>query len=78
MLHITLRQLKVFESVARHLSFSRAAEDLHLTQPGVSMQIKQLEESIDLPLFEQMGKKDCRDHHEHLGSRRDGQPGNKQ
>lgn len=57
MLHITLRQLKVFESVARHLSFSRAAEDLHLTQPAVSMQIKQLEDSIDLPLFEQMGKK---------------------
>jgi len=57
MLHVTLRQLKVFESVARHLSFSRAAEDLHLTQPAVSMQIKQLEDSIDLPLFEQMGKK---------------------
>lgn len=57
MLHITLRQLKVFESVARHLSFSRAAEDLHLSQPAVSMQIKQLEGNIDLPLFEQMGKK---------------------
>src|SRR5687768_1442436 len=57
MLHITLRQLKVFESVARHLSFSRAAEDLHLTQPAVSMQIKQLEDNIDLLLFEQMGKK---------------------
>ncbi len=57
MLHITLRQLKVFESVARHLSFSRAAEELHLTQPAVSMQIKQLEGSVDLPLFEQMGKK---------------------
>ncbi|SFN57029.1 DNA-binding transcriptional regulator, LysR family [Nitrosospira briensis] len=57
MLHVTLRQLKVFESVARHLSFSRAAEDLHLTQPAVSMQIKQLEDSVDLPLFEQIGKK---------------------
>ncbi|MCC2681137.1 MAG: transcriptional regulator, LysR family [Nitrosospira multiformis] len=57
MLHITLRQLKVFESVARHLSFSRAAEYLHLTQPAVSMQIKQLEDTIELPLFEQMGKK---------------------
>ena len=57
MLHITLRQLKVFESVARNLSFSRAAEDLHLTQPAVSMQIKQLEDNIDLPLFEQIGKK---------------------
>lgn len=57
MLHLTLRQLKVFESVARHLSHSRAAEALHLTQPAVSMQIKQLEESIGLPLLEQLGKK---------------------
>ena len=57
MLHITLRQLKVFESVARNLSFSRAAEELYLTQPAVSMQIKQLEDNIDLPLFEQMGKR---------------------
>jgi len=57
MLHITLRQLKVFDAVARHLSHSRAAETLHLTQPAVSMQIKQLEESVGLPLFEQLGKK---------------------
>lgn len=57
MFHVTLRQLKVFESVARNLSFSRAAEELYLTQPAVSMQIKQLEDSIDLPLFEQLGKK---------------------
>lgn len=57
MLHLTLRQLKVYESVARHLSHSRAAEMLHLTQPAVSMQIKQLEENIGLPLFEQLGKK---------------------
>ena len=57
MLHITLRQLKVFESVARNLSFSRAAEELYLTQPAVSMQIKQLEDNVDLPLFEQMGKR---------------------
>jgi DNA-binding transcriptional LysR family regulator len=57
MLHLTLRQLKVFESVARLRSFSRTAEALHLSQPAVSMQVKQLEESIGLPLFEQMGKK---------------------
>jgi DNA-binding transcriptional LysR family regulator len=56
-LHLTLRQLRVFESVARHLSFSRAAEELHLTQPAVSMQVKQLQDSIELPLFEQLGKK---------------------
>jgi LysR family transcriptional regulator, low CO2-responsive transcriptional regulator len=56
-MNITLRQLKVFESVARHLSFTRAAEELFLTQPAVSMQIKQLEENVGLPLFEQLGKK---------------------
>jgi len=55
--HITLRQLKVFEAVARHLSFSRAAEELHLTQPAVSMQVKSLEAQAGLPLFEQVGKK---------------------
>jgi DNA-binding transcriptional LysR family regulator len=57
MLHLTLRQLKVFESVARHLSYSRAADELHLTQPAVSMQIKQLEDNISLPLFEHLGKR---------------------
>jgi len=57
MLHLTLRQLQVFEKVATHLNFSRAAEALYLSQPAVSMQIKQLEENIGLPLFEQMGKK---------------------
>lgn len=57
MLHLTLRQLQVFEKVASHLNYSRAAEELYLSQPAVSMQIKQLEENIGLPLFEQMGKK---------------------
>jgi DNA-binding transcriptional LysR family regulator len=57
MKHVTLRQLKVFESVSRHLSFSRAAEELHLTQPAVSMQVKQLEEQAGLPLTEMVGKK---------------------
>ncbi len=44
-------------SVARYLNFTRAARDLHLTQPAVSMQIKQLEASVGLPLFEHFGKK---------------------
>lgn len=57
MKNATLRQLKVFETVARHLSFSRAAEELHLTQPAVSTQVKKLEEHAGLPLFEQLGKK---------------------
>jgi len=57
MLPLTLRQLQVFESVARHLSHSRAAAELYLSQPAVSMQIKQAEETIGLPLFEQVDKK---------------------
>jgi DNA-binding transcriptional LysR family regulator len=57
MFHFTLRQLQVFEKVANHLNYSRAAEELYLSQPAVSMQIKQLEGHIGLPLFEQMGKK---------------------
>jgi len=56
-LHLTLRQLSVFEAVARHLSFSRAAQELHLTQPAVSMQVKHLEQNVGIPLFEQLGKK---------------------
>lgn len=57
MKNVTLRQLKIFEAVARHLSFSRAAEELHLTQPAVSMQVQALEELAGLPLTEQAGKK---------------------
>ena len=57
MLNFTLRQLQVFEKVASRLNYSRAAEELYLSQPAVSMQIKQLEGHIGLPLFEQMGKK---------------------
>jgi DNA-binding transcriptional LysR family regulator len=57
MLHLTLRQLKVFEVAATQLNFTAAARQLYLSQPAVSMQIKQLEENIGLPLFEQMGKK---------------------
>jgi DNA-binding transcriptional LysR family regulator len=57
MKNATLRQLKVFEAVARHLSFSRAADELHLTQPAVSIQVKTLEGHVGVALFEQLGKK---------------------
>ncbi len=53
----TLHQLRVFEAAARHGSFTRAAEELFLTQPTISMQIKQLTKSVGLPLFEQVGKR---------------------
>lgn len=48
MQHLTLRQLKVFEAVARHLSFSRAAEELPLSQPAVSMLTEQVGKKIFL------------------------------
>jgi DNA-binding transcriptional LysR family regulator len=57
MQHSSLRQLEVFEAIARLGSFTRAAEELFLTQPTVSMQIKKLADDIGLPLFEQIGKK---------------------
>lgn len=57
MRRLTLRQFRVFEAVARHLSFSRAAEELHLSQPAVSMQVKGIEVILGLPLTEQLGKK---------------------
>ena len=57
MRHSTLRQLEVFETIARLGSFTRAAEELFVTQPTVSMQIKKLTDAIGLPLFEQIGKK---------------------
>jgi DNA-binding transcriptional LysR family regulator len=55
-MNISLRQLRVFEAVARHLSYTRAAEELHLSQPAVSMQVRQLEDEVGLPLFEKLGK----------------------
>ncbi|MGB3491506.1 MAG: LysR substrate-binding domain-containing protein [Elainellaceae cyanobacterium] len=57
MIHATLHQFKVFEATARHGSFTRAAEELYLTQPTVSMQVKQLTKALGLPLFEQVGKR---------------------
>jgi len=55
--NVTLRQMRVFAAVARQLSFTRAARELHLTQPAVSQQIKQLEAEVGLPLFEKIGRK---------------------
>lgn len=55
--HGTLPQLSVFESVSRHGSFTRAAEELYMAQPTVSVQMRKLTETIGLPLFEQIGKK---------------------
>lgn len=55
--HATLHQLRIFLAVARHCSFARAAEALHLSPPTLSLQVKQLSETVGQPLFEQLGKK---------------------
>jgi DNA-binding transcriptional LysR family regulator len=56
MRNVTFRQLRVFTEVARQLSFARAAEALHLSPPAVTMQVKELEAQIGLPLFERSGR----------------------
>lgn len=55
--HTTLRQLRIFEAAARHLHFGRTAAEIHVTQPAVSIQLKQLEHIVGTPLFEQMGRR---------------------
>jgi len=54
--HGTLPQLSVLEAVARLGSFTRAAEELYMAQPTVSVQMKKLTETVGLPLIEQIGK----------------------
>lgn len=56
MINVSLRQLRTFATAARHLSFARAAEELHLTAPAVSMQIRDLETAVGLPVFERSGR----------------------
>ena len=56
MKNLNLRQLYIFQVVGRHLSFSRAAEELYLSQPAVSQHIRQLEDYFSVKLFDQVGK----------------------
>ena len=53
---MNLHQLRIFQAVAAHGGYSRAAAALYLSQPGVSLQVKALEKSIGLPLFEKVGR----------------------
>ncbi len=55
-MNVTFRQLRVFAEVAQHGSMARAAEALHLTPPAVSMQIKEVESQVGLPLFDRQGR----------------------
>jgi DNA-binding transcriptional LysR family regulator len=57
MKNATFRQLRVFNEVAKNLSFARAAENLHLTPPAITMQVKELEGHVGMPLFDRNGKK---------------------
>lgn len=54
--HVTFRQLQIFAAVIRHGSFTKAADELFLAQPTVSLQMKKLGETVGLPLFEQVGR----------------------
>lgn len=56
MRNVTLRQMRVFAAVSRYRSFTRAARELHLTQPAISQQVKLLESEIGLPLLEHIGR----------------------
>lgn len=56
---LNLTQLRTFLAVRKHLSYTRAAEEVYLSQPAVSRQIQQLERDLGVSLFEQIGKKLC-------------------
>lgn len=56
-MHATLRQLQIFEAIVRNGGVTAAARELHCTQPTVSIQLKQLAEQVELPLFDGSGRK---------------------
>ncbi len=56
-MNITLKQLKILEAIVANVSYTQAAKSLFMTQPAISMQVKQMEEQIGLPLFDRDGKK---------------------
>ncbi len=56
-MHYTLHQLVIYLKVIQKKSITKAAEELHLTQPAVSIQIKKLQEQFDVPLIEVIGRK---------------------
>jgi DNA-binding transcriptional LysR family regulator len=56
MRNLSLRQLRIFVSAARHSSFAKAAEEMHLTAPAVSMQMRDLEDDLGISLFAKKGR----------------------
>jgi DNA-binding transcriptional LysR family regulator len=57
MLNVSSRQLRIFVAAAKHLNYTRAAEEVHISPPAVSMQIKEIELQVDAPLFIKEGRK---------------------
>ena len=57
MINISSRQLRIFVSAAKHLNFTRAAKEVHISPPAVSMQIKEIELQVNAPLFIKEGRK---------------------
>lgn len=55
--NLSMRQLRVFLSAARHMSFSKAASELSLTAPAVSMQIREMESDLGIELFARVGRR---------------------
>ncbi|MDX5480385.1 MAG: LysR family transcriptional regulator, partial [Hymenobacteraceae bacterium] len=56
-MNYTLHQLQVFHKITQTLSITKAAEELHLTQPAVSIQLKNLQDQFDIPLTEVVGRR---------------------
>ncbi|MFN5847949.1 MAG: LysR family transcriptional regulator, partial [Chitinophagales bacterium] len=56
-MNFTLNQLRVFHKVAQTLSITKAAEELHLTQPAVSIQLRNFQDQLELPLYETVNKR---------------------
>jgi LysR family transcriptional regulator, low CO2-responsive transcriptional regulator len=54
-----VRDLQVFLSVSKHLNYTRAGEEINLSQPSVSVRVRQLETELGVKLFEQLGKTWC-------------------
>jgi len=56
-MELNLHQLEIFLCIARERSFSKAAERLRISQPSVSIQIRNLEDSLEVKLFERLGRR---------------------
>ena len=56
-MNYTLHQLQIFTEVVRHKSVTKAAEAMHMTQPALSIQLKNFQRQFEFPLVEILGKK---------------------